>query len=78
MNTPIVAQPTEYQQRAQQTRRRRQAAGRYASTAQIAAFKRMMAVGNAGLTKDELTVLSHHPYLLPRQRDEYAALAAAA
>jgi hypothetical protein len=69
---------TMYQQKAVATRARRQAAGRYASTAHIAAFKRMMAVGNAGLTKDELTVLASHPYLLPRQREEYAALAAAA
>ncbi len=77
MASPIVTQsaPTEYQQRAQQTRRRRQAAGKYPTPAQKAAFTRRMTDGVAALTRDELQALASHPHLTHSQRAQYAAMA---
>jgi hypothetical protein len=63
-----------------QTRRRRQAAGRYArpTAAQAVAFKRLMARdGYANLTQEECAALATHPALTVSQRDDMAARAAA-
>ena len=65
-------------QRAGATRSRRAKAGKYVTPTQKAAFKRMMAVGNAGLTLAELVALSGHPHLAPSQRADYGRMAAQA
>lgn len=70
-----------YRQRAQGTRARRQAAGRYAkpSKAQQAAFAKTMARdGRKSLTVEEMGLLANHPHLTASQRAEYATMAQAA
>lgn len=70
-----------YRQRAAATKARRQAAGRYArpTKAQAAAFATSMKRdGRKLLTTDELAQLATHPYLLPSQKAEYAAMHQAA
>lgn len=62
-------------QRGGATRSRRAKAGRYATPTHKAAFRRMLAVGNAGLTVAELVTLSTHPHLAASQRAEYSRLA---
>lgn len=72
---------SEYQQRAEQTRRRRQAAGRYArpSKAQQAAFAKLCRRnGRASLTVEELGLLATMPTLTASQRAEFATMMAAA
>lgn len=74
-------QPNDFQRRAQATRNRRQAAGRYAkpTKAQQAAFAKTMARdGRKSLTVEEMGLLATHPYLAASQRAEYAAMAQAA
>lgn len=67
-----------YRQRAQATKARRQAAGRYnrPSIAQEAAFKKSIARdGRKNLTVEEMSLLATHPYLTNTQRAEYATMA---
>lgn len=71
-------QPNHIQQRALNTRSRRQAAGRYArpSKAQEAAFKKSLARdGRKNLTIEEMGLLATHPHLTAAQRGEFAAMA---
>jgi hypothetical protein len=79
INVEIVSQPstTVYQQKAQATRARRQAKGLYRkpTEAQRNAFIMMMQMGGAHLSKEELTLLSTHPYLTAGQRQGFAAMA---
>ena len=75
---PAVKTATVYQQRAQATRARRQAAGKYAkpSKAQNAAFaKAMRRDGRELLTVAECELLATHPQLASVQKSEFAALA---
>lgn len=64
-------------ERATDTRRRKQAAGKYANAAQKDAFARLLRVGQANLTVAELETLATHPHMTEGQRREYATLAAA-
>lgn len=69
---------TFYRQRAQATKARRQAAGRYAkpSKAQQAAFaKTMQRDGRKSLTAEEMGLLATHPYLAASQRAEFSEMA---
>lgn len=72
---------TFYRQRAQATKARRQAAGRYArpTKAQAEAFKKsMQRGGRKSLTVEEMGLLALHPYLTVGQRAEFASMAQAA
>lgn len=67
-----------YQQRAQATRARRQAAGRYArpTKAQKATFAKLVQPnGRNSLTVEEMGLLATHPHLTASQRAEFAAMA---
>jgi len=78
MNTQLT---DTYRSKAQTTRQRRQAAGRYdrPTKAQAEAFKRTMARGGyTNMTPGDMLLLSTHPWLLPEQRAEYAKRYAAA
>lgn len=67
----------EFQRRALDTRRRRQAAR--PTKAQQAAFWKSVGRGGRGsLTVEELGLLATHPYLAASQRAEFAAMAQAA
>jgi len=79
--TPTAAEikpdnPNEYQRRALQTRKRRQAAGRYATPAQNEALAKYLRVGVTGLTQQDLEHLATNPYLTLNQRARFATLAA--
>lgn len=67
-----------YQQKAHDTKARRQAAGKYArpTAAQVQAFALMMHFGAATLDKAQLLALATHPYLTAFQRQKFGALAA--
>lgn len=70
-----------YRQRAQATKARRQAAGRYTRPTKAqsdAAKKTMQRDGNKNLTIEEMGLLATHPYYTASQRAEYAAMAQAA
>lgn len=70
---------TEYQQRAMQTRARRQAAGLYATPAQRAAMRRLLQRdGYANLSVEDAAILSTYHACTERQRQEFAARAAQA
>lgn len=72
---------TEYQQRAEQTRSRRQAAGMYRrpTQAQDAAYRRLIARGGwKNVTIDDAVLLATHPWLTCSQRDGFAAQVATA
>lgn len=81
--TPAVVNESQpdlafYRQRAQATKARRQAAGRYnrPSKAQEAAFKKsMQRDGRKSLTIEEMGLLATHPYLTAAQRGEFATMA---
>lgn len=66
MNTVI----NEYQQRSQATKSRR----KYPTPRQRRALAHYIARGKDELTKQEIEVLSTHPYLLTKQRAEFAAM----
>jgi len=83
----MLPQPAEisqlefYRQRAQATRRRRQAAGRYArptKAQQLAFAHSLQRDGRKSLTVEEMALLATHPYLAASQRAEYAVMAQAA
>jgi hypothetical protein len=85
MMTTSIAQPAaeikpdnlnEYQRRALQTRKRRQAAGCYATPAQKAAFAKYMRGGADSLTQQDLEHLATNPCLTLNQRARFATLAA--
>lgn len=82
MNQPAPT-PNCYQAKAQATRARRQAAGRYArpTKAQKAAFAKAMQsrrlYGEPVFSAEELQLLATHPYLTKAQQAEWAAKAAA-
>lgn len=70
---------TIYQQRAIQTRARRDAAGLYATPAQKAAMKRLLQRdGYKNLTVEDAAILSTYHACTARQRAEFAAMAAQA
>lgn len=70
MNT--YAHLTITQQKAVETRNRRQAAGRYPTKAQRDAFARMVARGGyANLTLADMRQLANYPYFPKSQRDEW-------
>lgn len=56
-------QPTEYEQRAQATRKRRQAAGRYATPSQKAALRRYVAGGLKALLPGDDELIAGHPHM---------------
>lgn len=70
---------TEYQQRAMQTRARRQAAGLYATPAQKAAMRRLLQRdGRKNLTVEDAAILSTYRHCTERQRQDFAAMVAQA
>jgi hypothetical protein len=82
--SPVVTQPNPdnlrtlptLAQRAGATRKRRHAAGRYASPAQKAAYAKLLTRdGRKMLTLTELQDLATHPGLAPSQREEFSRLA---
>lgn len=92
MNTNILASNgteiktdnlNEYGRRALQTRKRRQAAGKYKRPTKVqkAAFAKAMQsrrlYGDPVFSVEELQALATHPHLHPRQRAEFAAKAEA-
>lgn len=75
LTTNTGAWKTEYQQRAEQTRSRRQAAGRYArpTQAQDAAYRRLIARdGWRNVTDADAALLATHPWLTCSQREQFA------
>lgn len=78
LTQPSQTIKTDYQLRGEQTRSRRQAAGRYArpSKEQAAAYSKMMQRGGRQrLTIEEMGLLATHPYLTEGQRGEFASMA---
>jgi hypothetical protein len=74
-----IAQKTTYQEKAVMTRKRRQDAGQYKrpTQEQDAAFRRYIAGGEANLLKGDAALLATHPWLLGKQRADWALKAAA-
>ena len=66
-----------YQQKAANTKARRQAAGYYATAAHQAASSKLINRGMRSLTVEELWTLSTHPFYTVSQRQNFADLAAA-
>lgn len=67
--------PNEYQLRANSTRERRRAQGKYPTVMQEAAARKMISYGIKSLSAVELEHLSKHPHFTGGQRSEYAILA---
>jgi len=77
MNT--YAHLTITQQKAIDTRARRQAAGLYATPAQKAAMRRLLQRdGRKNLSVEDAAILSTYHACTPRQREEFAAMVAQA
>lgn len=62
-------------QKAGSTRSRRARQGKYPSTSQKLAERKLISYGVKALNKAELEHLSQHPYFTGGQRSEYAILA---
>lgn len=64
--------------RAAETRKRRQAAGRYPTPEQKEAAKRLTRRdGWKNITREDATLLATHPYFSESQREQFAAMVAA-
>lgn len=61
--------------KANSTRSRRARQGKYPSTMQKLAERKLITYGVKALNKAELELLSQHPYFTGGQRSEYAILA---
>jgi hypothetical protein len=66
----------QYQQKAHDTKARRQAAGKYPTPYQLAAANKLIRSGVGSLTRTELEALAGHPDFSPVQKATYALRAA--
>lgn len=75
--THVNSANTIYRQRAEATKARRRAAGKYPTKAQKLAFKALISVGEKYLNREALELLATHPNLAVSQREHFATLAQA-